>query len=118
MGQRHDLAFSELLCHVRTDSCTTDDIKILKASDTANYPTQALHVYKLNADVDKQNTNMLDSIVPQSAQFAIKAIDSVAVQTSHIDLTSLSDKRSETGGLHSTLKLAIGACIGWSCKWC
>ena len=35
----------------------------------------------------------------------IKAIDSVAGQTSHI---SLSDKRSETGGLHGTLKLAIG----------
>ena len=40
---------------------------------------------------------------------SIKAIDSVAGQTSHISLTSLSDKRSETGGLHSTLKLTIGA---------
>ena len=113
MRQRDDLAFSELLCRVRTDSCTADDVKILKsheiAADTANYPTQALHVYRLNADVDKRNADMLDSIAPQTAQFAIKAIDSVAGQTSHISLSSLSDKRSETGGLHGTLKLAIGA---------
>ena len=75
----------------------------------ADYPTQALHVYRLNADVDTRNTLMLNNLAPQSTQFAIKAIDSVAGQTSHISLTSLSDKRSETGGLHSTLKLAIGA---------
>ena len=113
MRQRGDQAFSELLCRVRTNTCTADDIKILKsreiAADSANYPTQALHVYRLNADVDERNTNMLDSIAPQNAQFAIKAIDSVAGQTHHISLTSLSDKRSETGGLHGTLKLAVGA---------
>ena len=113
MRQRGDPAFSELLCRVRTNTCTDDDVKILKsreiAADSANYPTQALHVYRLNADVDERNSHMLDSIAPQSAQFAIKAIDSVAGQTSHISLISLSDKRSETGGLHGTLKLAIGA---------
>ena len=75
----------------------------------ADYPIQALHVYRLNADVDTRNTLMLNNLASQSTQFAIKAIDSVAGQTSHISLTSLSDKRSETGGLHSTLKLAIGA---------
>ena len=115
MRQRDDLAFSELLCRVRTNSCTDNDIAILKSheitADTANYPTQVLHVYRLNADVDKQNTHMLDSIAPQSAQFVIKAIDSIAGQTSHISLSSLSDKRSETGGLHITLKLTIGARI-------
>ena len=52
---------------------------------------------------------MLNNLAPQSAQYAIKAIDSVAGQTSHICLSSLSDKRSETGGLHTKLKLAIGA---------
>ena len=51
---------------------------------------------------------MLNSLAPQSAQYAIKAIDSVAGETSHISLSSLSDKRAETGGLHGTLKLAIG----------
>ena len=113
MRQRDDQAFSELLCRVRTNTCTADDVKILKSreitTDSANYPTQALHVYRLNIDVDERNSDMLDSIAPQSAQFAIKAIDSVAGQTNHINLTSLSDKRSETGGLHGILKLAVGA---------
>ena len=54
---------------------------------------------------------MLNSLAPQSAQFSIKAIDSVAGQTSHISLSSLSDKRSETGGLHGTLKLAVDASV-------
>ena len=113
MRQRGDLAFSELLCRVRTNSCIPDDIRILKSReipvDAANYPTQALHVYRLNADVDTRNTVMLNSLAPQSAQYTIKATDSVAGETSHISLSSLSDKRSETGGLHGTLKLAIGA---------
>ena len=52
---------------------------------------------------------MLDTLAPGSAQYTIKACDSVAGQTSHISLSSLSDKRTETGGLHSVLKLAVGA---------
>ena len=107
MRQRGDSAFSDLLCRARKNSCTSDDVKILKsreiAADTADYPTQALHVYRLNADVDKRNAHMLNSLAPESAQF------SIAGQTSHISLNSLSDKRSDTGGLHSILKLAIGA---------
>ena len=113
MRQRGDGAFSELLCCVRTNICTSDDITILKsreiAADTADYPSQALHVYRLNADVDKRNSLMLNELAPWSAKYTIKACDSIAGQTSHISLSSLSDKRSETGGLHSTMKLAIGA---------
>ena len=52
---------------------------------------------------------MLNELAPQSAQYTIKACDSIAGQTSHISLSGVSDKRSETGGLHSKLKLAIGA---------
>ena len=54
LRQRGDHAFSELLC-----SCTSEDFETLKsreiAPDIANYPTQALHVYRLNADVDSRN---------------------------------------------------------------
>ena len=35
--------------------------------------------------------------------------DAVAGQTIHISLSVLSDKPSETGGLHGILKLAVGA---------
>ena len=60
MRQRDDLAFSELLCRVRTNSCTADDIRTLKSREIAvDTPTQALHVYRLNADVDTRNTDML-----------------------------------------------------------
>ena len=94
MRQRDDQAFSELLCRVRTNSCTPDDIRILRSREiaayAADYPTQALHVYRLNANVDTRNTLMLNSLAPQSAQYTIKAIDSVAGQTSHFSLSLLS----------------------------
>lgn len=70
-----------------------------------------LHVYRLNTDVDSRNALMLDGLAPKNAQYRVKASDSIADQTSHISLSALSDKRSETGGLHSMLKLAIGACV-------
>ena len=35
----------------------------------------------------------------------------LAGQTVHIELSILSNKRQETGGLHSVLKLAIGASV-------
>ena len=35
-------------------------------------------MYRLNTVVDTRNTLMLNNLAPQSAQFAIKAIDSVA----------------------------------------
>ena len=110
--QRDNSAFSELLCRVRTDSCTPDDFGILKsceiAVDAPDYPSQVLHVYRLNADVDARNSHMLNNLAPESNQYTVKAIDSVADQTSHFSLSNVSDKRSETGGLHGALKLAIG----------
>ena len=93
MRQRGDRAFSELLCRVITNSCTSDDIKTLRsreiAVDAADYPTQALHVYRLNADVDAQNSLMLNSLAPHSAHYTIKCIDSVAGQTSHLSLSQV-----------------------------
>ena len=62
LRQRGDSAFSELLCRVRTSSCTSNDIATLKSReiscDAVNYPTQALHVYRLNVDVDSRNALM------------------------------------------------------------
>ena len=52
---------------------------------------------------------MLNNLAPESQQYVIRASDLVAGQTMHISLFTLSDIRSETGGLHSILKLAIGA---------
>ena len=92
MRQRSDSAFAELLCRVRTNSCTADT-DILKSReitpDMLNYPTHALHVYRLNADVDLRNNLMLDNLAPKSSQYIIKASDAVAGQTTHICLSTL-----------------------------
>ena len=113
MRQKDDSAFCELLCRVRTATHNNDDIAILKSREIepnmTDYPQHALHVYKLNADVDERNRYMLNCLVPESQQYSIKAHDSRAGQTSHINLSTLSDKRSDTGGLHGVLKIAIGA---------
>lgn len=106
MRQRGDHLFCELLCRVRTASCTPADIAILKsrqiATDDPGYPTHALHVYKFNAEI-------LNILPEEAVRYTIKACDTQAGQTSHIDLTKLSNNRNETGGMHTMLKLAIGA---------
>ena len=102
MRQKGDSAFAELLCRVRTDDCTQTDIDILKSRvippDMANYPHHVLHVYRLNVDVDERNSIMLNKLASENEQYSIKASDARAGQTSHIDLTTLSNKRQETGG--------------------
>ena len=59
MRQRGDSDFAELLCRVRTASCTHADHAVLESRvvspDSAEYPTEALHVYRVNADVDECN---------------------------------------------------------------
>ena len=48
--QRGDSAFCELLCRARINDCTDEDIEVLKSReiypDNANYPKQALYVYR------------------------------------------------------------------------
>ena len=113
MRQRGDTAFCELLCRVRIAECTSTDFAVLKSRETtplmADYPNHALHVYRLNVDVDQRNGAMLNALAPESQQYSIPACDAIASQTNHTDLSTLSDKRSDTGGLHSVLKIAIGA---------
>lgn len=68
--QRGDSAFTDLLCCIRTNSSKADDVKVLKsheiAAEMANYPTQALHVYRLNAYVDMRNSLMLNQLASPS----------------------------------------------------
>ena len=113
MRQRSDSAFAELLCRVRTATCTSEDIDILKSReitvDMPDYPNAALHVYRLNVDINIRNTLLLNISPPQCEQYSIKASDAMVGQTAHIELSKLSNKRQETSGLHRVLKLAIGA---------
>ena len=59
------------------NSCTPEDIETLRSRevtpDMENYPSHALHVYRLNVDVDSHNASMLDNLGPKSAQYTINA---------------------------------------------
>ena len=65
--------------------------------------------YRLNVNVDKRNNVMLNLLASKDRQCSIKSCDSIGGQTHHVDLRNLSDKRGETGGLHGTLVIAVGA---------
>ena len=97
MRQRGDSTFAEMLCRVRTATCTPADLDMLKSreitADIPDYPNDALHVYRLNVDVDSRNTVMLNNLAPQCEQYSIKASDAMAGQTVHNELSTLSNKR-------------------------
>ena len=65
-------------------------------------------MYHLNVDVDSRNKVLLNCLSPQCEQYSIKASDALAGHAAHTELSTLSSKRQETGGLHS---VAIGACV-------
>jgi len=113
MHQRGDTAFAELLCRVRTATCTDKDYAVLESRlvspDSLDYPSEALHVYRLNADVDERNEHMLSKLDSSTRRYEVKASDADRGQTKHIDLASLSGKRKETGGSHGILKIACDA---------
>lgn len=113
MRQRGDVQFVEILCRVRTGSCTSEDIQVLKSREitekSPGYPTQALHVYRSNASVDKRNEIMLNALACDDDQYVIIAKDSHTNQTEQIDLSNLSKKKTDTGNLHHELRLAVGA---------
>ncbi len=108
MHQKDELNFIELLCRLRKAECTSKDIKTLESrciQQNSVYPKNALHVYRLN--VDERNNLILNSLASEHNQYSIEAMDNVS---GHIQLPKLSyTKRSETGGLHGILKIAIGA---------
>ena len=66
-------------------------------TNTPNYPTDALHVYRLNVGVDSRNMTMLNNLAPQCEQFSIKASDAVAGQTTHIELSTLTNDQKQVG---------------------
>ena len=66
MHQRGDSIFTELLCRVRQGKCTPGDLDVLKSRvitpNSPDYPHNVLHVYRLNADVDRRKNFMLNKL--------------------------------------------------------
>ena len=73
MRQKGKIRFVELLCRMRKAECTLEDIEVLESRtvtlNETNYPNNALHVYRLNVDVDARNNLMLDSIASADNQY-------------------------------------------------
>ena len=92
MRQKDDHNFVDLLGRVRIAQCTPKDIDILESrvitcdSDSSSY---ALHVYRLNADVDKRNSEMLNRLTSEKEQIVIESSDSISGQTRHFNLSNL-----------------------------
>ena len=113
MRQRGDKEFAELLCRVRKDKCTQEDLCLLESrtitDDDPDYPHSALHVYRLNKDVDQDNIQKLNCLAPHDQQVTILAIDNTKDKhTRQLDMT-MPKSKANTGGLVSELHLAVGA---------
>ena len=116
MRQKNDKQFAEILCRIRIGEHTADDIQTLQTrvidKTDSSYPYDALHVFAYNQDVDNWNEKMLNQVEPnEENHVVIGAIDDKKDSTGLIDLQKggHSSKRSQTGGLHTSLVLALGA---------
>ena len=115
MRQKDDTAYAELLCRIRNGTQNENDIEKLKSREidenSQRYPKDALHVFAFNKDVNEHNTKKLAEIASPDEQTIILATDDKTDSTGIIDISKLppSRSRTDTGGLETVLKLAIGA---------
>ncbi|XP_078660053.1 uncharacterized protein LOC144904785 [Branchiostoma floridae x Branchiostoma belcheri] len=111
MRQKEDQNFANLLMRVRTASCTEDDIHLLTSRVISrtdpSYPSEALHVFKTNREVDEHNAKHLTTL--SSKVFDIKAIDSKKDLLTGFTNVNMSTKPSDTGGLREVVSVAVGA---------
>ena len=113
MRQKDDLSFAEILGRVRTGNWNHSDVSILKSREVTitdpSYPTDALHAFAFNKDVNAHNLKKLNELTTEKV--VIDATDDKYDSTGAIDVSKLpsSKSRTETGGLETTLHIAIGA---------
>ena len=113
MRQRGDKKFAEMLCRVRKNECTSEDLHLLESrliqDDDPEYPHSALHVYRLNRDVDEDNIKKLNSLAPKDQQVTVVAIDNTKEKNTRQLNMTMPKSRANTGGLVSELHLAVEA---------
>ena len=115
MRQKDNLLFANVLRRIRTGDWNDEDIATLKSreicKDNPLYPSNALHVFAFNKDVNEHNETKLNELATEDEQIVLKATDDKYDTTGAVDLSKLpsSKSRTETGGLETTLKLAVGA---------
>ena len=111
MRQREDQVFAQLLMNVRIANYFEEDIALLKSRQVSKsnvtYPTESLHVFKTNKDVDEHNSGCLQKLT--TPVFHVQAIHKRKdVNTGLIDVV-ISTKPSDTGGLREVVSVAVGA---------
>ena len=113
MRQKDDLSFAKMLGRVRTGNWNHNDMAILKSREVSitdpSYPADALHAFAFNKDVNEHNLKKLNELTTEKV--IIDATDDKYDSTGAIDVSKLriSKSRTETGGLETTLHIAIGA---------
>ena len=112
MRQKSDIDFASLLNRVRVGSLSNEDIDVLKSriisQEDDRYPHDALHVFTTNSLVNEHNMRMLGTIDEQPK--VLIAFDSKKdLHTNKASITNIPDDISLTGGLHSSITLAVGA---------
>ena len=110
--QKDDSIFTSLLNRLRIGECTEEDLKLLKSreitSTQKDYSHNILHVYRTNKDVDERNLLMLNRLCNDTPQYTINAHDTQS-ENHYFTTINTSAKCTDTGGLHSVLKVGIGA---------
>jgi hypothetical protein len=108
MRQKEDLNFAQLLNRIRTQNQSEEDIKILKLRNfnPEQCPHNALGVYARNCDVDAYNGKQLSKL-----HHVMESFVAVDRKPSSLKNYVIKDDPKFTGGLSTTVKLAIGARI-------
>jgi hypothetical protein len=107
MRQQKDKPFAEMLNRIRKGEHTSKDIDLLKTrsvDDDISIPSNTLHVFPFNAEVNVYNSSMLHQL--PDPPVVLTAVDKKPASMK--DYTPSDDERF-TGGLPSFLNLAIGA---------
>ena len=109
MWQKDDQnKFAELLSRVREGQQTEEDVTLLQTRVVTpwqnNYPTNVLHVFATKKEVSKHNNSMLNALGNE-----IKIIPARDVKPDSLHNYTPKDDERYTGGLQTSLSLAIGA---------
>jgi hypothetical protein len=109
-----DGQFADILNRVRVGQQTDADINVLQNRVLAvdreqpSYPIGILHIFATNRECDDHNVFCLNKLGVR--QYQLNAVDSKRDRaTSLVLVDSISLKPSETGGLHQSVTLAVGA---------
>ena len=112
--RQKDQQFAQLLNRVREAQITEDDEATLKQRvttlDNPIHFTDALHVYGTNNQTDQYNSMMLQKLTTH--KYVIKSSDITKDRnTCQVEISFEGKKRTDTGGLSSTLTVAENAFV-------